>query len=364
MDDTQPQTFLESTVLIFMSFRRLSLIALLLLPSVWGGVVRAASERVQLQGAGATFPYPLYSKWFDEFQKSRTEVEVNYQSIGSGGGIRQLLARTVDFGASDAPMKDSELAKSSVPILHVPTVLGAVVLAYHLPGLPAPLRLTPEVIAALFMGQIEKWTDPRISALNPGIALPDLHVIPVYRSDGSGTTAVFTDYLTKRSAEFKASVGAGKAVRWPTGLGGKGNEGVTGVIKQTPGAVGYVEYVFASSLKLAMAQVRNAEGAFVAPSPASVTAAAESSLKLIPADFRVSITDARGKGSYPISSFTYLLVYQTGAGGKTAVLKDLLLWALDQGQVLAPPLNYAPLPRSLLASIRSSVRAIREEQVK
>jgi phosphate transport system substrate-binding protein len=315
---------------------------------------------LQLQGAGATFPYPLYSKWFSEFQK-KGGVEVNYQSIGSGGGINQLLKGTVDFGASDAPMTDQELAKSATPIVHVPTVLGAVVLAYHLPELKTALKLSPEVLSDLFMGKIQKWNDPKIATLNPGAALPATAVLPVYRADGSGTTAIFTDYLAKVSPEFKTAVGAGKSVKWPAGLGGKGNEGVTGVIKQTPGAIGYVELVYAESNKMPVAQIKNAAGQFVSPSIESVTAAAQGALKSIPSDYRVSITNADGKKSYPISGFTYLLVLKSGKAPKQQAIKDLLKWALGDGQKMAPALSYAPLPKELVTKVQATVQELQVE---
>jgi len=322
------------------------------------GVLHAG---VQLQGAGATFPYPLYSKWFSEFQKSHAGVEINYQSIGSGGGINQLLKGTVDFGASDAPMTDQELAKSSAPIVHIPTVLGAVVLSYNLPGWKGALKLSPEVLSDIFLGKIQKWNDARIAALNAGAALPATAILPVYRADGSGTTAIFTDYLAKVSPEFKSAVGAGKSVKWPAGLGGKGNEGVTGVVKQTPGAIGYVELVYAETNQLAVAQLKNASGIFVAPSLEGVTAAAQGVLKTMPADYRVSITNAAGKKSYPISGFTYLLVPQSGKAPKQKVIQDLLAWAVTDGQKLAPALSYAPLPKELAAKVQATIRGMKVE---
>lgn len=315
---------------------------------------------VQLQGAGATFPYPLYSKWFSEFHK-KGGAEVNYQSIGSGGGINQLLKGTVDFGASDAPMTDQELAKSATPILHIPTVLGAVVLAYHLPELKAPLKLSPEVISGIYTGKIQKWNDPRIVALNSGMPLPATAVLPVYRADGSGTTSIFTDYLAKVSPEFKATVGSGKSVKWPAGLGGKGNEGVTGVIKQTPGSIGYVELVYAETNKLSVALIKNAAGQFVLPSLDAVTAAAQGTLKSMPADFRISITNAEGKNSYPISGFTYLLVPASGKGPKQQAIKELLKWALTDGQKMAPALSYAPLPKDLVTKVLASIQGMKVE---
>jgi phosphate transport system substrate-binding protein len=334
----------------------------LVLPLVLISALAGASSQaaVQLQGAGATFPYPLYSKWFAEFQK-KGGVEINYQSIGSGGGINQLLKGTVDFGASDAPMTDQELAKSATPIVHIPTVLGAVVLAYNLPEVKSPLRLSPEVLSEMFMGKIQKWNDPKLAALNAGIALPPTAVLPVYRADGSGTTAIFSDYLAKVSPEFKSAVGSGKTLKWPAGLGGKGNEGVTGVIKQTPGAIGYVELVYAESNKVPVAQLKNAAGQFVVPSVESVTAAAQGALKTIPADYRVSITNADGKKSYPISGFTYLLVLKSGKGPKQQAIKDLLTWTVKDGQEMAPAMSYAPLPKELVTKVQATIQGIQVE---
>ncbi|MFN7684102.1 MAG: phosphate ABC transporter substrate-binding protein PstS [Oligoflexia bacterium] len=338
-----------------MNFFRLLLTGLSVVGLVSGGAF--ASPRVSLQGAGATFPYPLYSKWFSEFQKANAGVEINYQSIGSGGGIRQLLAGTVDFGASDAPMTDEELVKAKGPVLHIPTALGAVVISYQLPGVPTGLRLTPSVVADLFLGKIQRWDDGKIVALNPGVRLPQLPVVPVYRSDGSGTTAIFTDYLAKVSPEFQSTVGAGKTVKWPTGLGGKGNEGVTGVVKQTPGAVGYVELVYAASNQLPAAKIKNQAGEFIEASVESVTAAAASVLKSIPQDFRTSITQAPGKNAYPISGLTYLLVFET-TGAKAATLRQLIDWAMTTGQKIAPSLHYAPLPAELVRKVQAAAKRI------
>ncbi|NDD90980.1 phosphate ABC transporter substrate-binding protein PstS [bacterium] len=323
--------------------------------------MRPAVAGAQLQGAGATFPYPLYSKWFSDFQKKYPDVQINYQSIGSGGGINQLLKGTVDFGASDAPMTNEELAKASTPVVHIPTVLGAVVLSANLPGVKAVLKLTPEVIADIFLGKIQKWNDSKIAALNGGVTLPAMAILPVYRADGSGTTSIFTDYLVKVSPEFKASVGSGKSVKWPAGLGGKGNEGVTGVIKQTPGAIGYVELIYAESNKLEVAQIKNPSGQYVTPSLESVTAAAQGALKSIPADYRVSITNASGKKAYPISGFTYLLVPARGKAPKQQFIKDLLLWAVTEGQKTAPSLSYAPLPQELARKVQKSIQELKVE---
>ncbi len=311
-----------------------------------------------INGAGATFPYPLYSKWFSEYNKQFPDVRINYQSIGSGAGIKQFVSKTVDFGASDAPMKDDELAQAGAPVLHVPTTLGAVVVSYNLPGVTTELKFTPEVVAGIFLGQISKWNDAKIKQLNPQINLPDLYITPVYRSDGSGTTAVFTDYLSKVSVEWKKSVGEGKAVKWPAGLGGKGNEGVTGMIKQTPGSVGYVEQVYALTNKLPIGSIKNAAGQFVFPSLEAVTAAADSSLKNMPADFRVSITNAAGAKSYPISAFTYILVYKKSETPAAKNVKEFLKWSMGKGQDYAKSLSYAPLPKSLAQKILKSVNEI------
>lgn len=318
----------------------------------------AQSAVVSVNGAGATFPYPLYSKWFSEYRKVDPSVEINYQSIGSGGGIRQLLENTIDFGASDAPMKDEQLAKAKVPIYHFPTVMGAVVLTYNLPGVEGELRLTPELVSDLFLGKIYYWNDPKIVAVNPGLKLPKTPVMIVHRSDGSGTTAVFTDYLSKISPAWKAAVGAGTAVKWPLGLGGKGNEGVTGFVKNSPGALGYVELLYAENNKLKVALLQNADGNFIKPDAASITEAAAGFLKEMPKDFRISITNAKGKKSYPISSFTYLLVYQKMPVAKAAKIKGFLSWSLGDGQKMASALFYAPLPDSLVIKVRAQLKEL------
>jgi phosphate transport system substrate-binding protein len=316
------------------------------------GVARADS--LLINGAGATFPFPLYSKWFAEYNKLHPDLKFNYQSIGSGGGIKQITEKTVDFGASDAPMSDAELQKAP-GVLHVPTVLGAVAVVYN--GLPSGLKLTSEVLAEIYMGTITKWNDPKIAASNPGVALPDTAITVAHRSDGSGTTAVFTDYLAKVSPQWKTAVGVGKSVKWPVGLGGKGNEGVTGVVKTTPGAIGYVELAYAKQNKLAMAAIKNADGAFVLPS-IETTSEAAAGVEM-PADFRVSITNAKGKNAYPISSFTYLLVYkdQTDAP-KGKAMVEFLWWASHDGQKLAGPLDYAPLPKAVVTKVEAEVKGI------
>jgi phosphate transport system substrate-binding protein len=318
----------------------------------------AASDVVSVNGAGATFPYPLYSKWFSEYRKVDPTVEINYQSIGSGGGVRQLLENTIDFGASDSPMKDEQLAKAGIPIYHFPTVLGAVVLTYNLPGITAPIRLTPELVADLFLGKIFYWNDAKIAAVNPGVVLPDVPVMIVHRSDGSGTTAVYTDYLAKISPEWKTRVGAGTAVKWPIGLGGKGNEGVTGFVKNSPGALGYVELLYAEKNRLQVALLQNAEGEFVKPEARTISAAAAGAMKEMPKDFRISITNAKGKESYPISSFTYLLVYRKMAALKGEKIRSFLRWAVRDGQKMATALYYAPLPETLVPKIEARIREL------
>ena len=310
----------------------------------------AASSGVALTGAGATFPYPLYSKWFSEYA-SKTGVKINYQSIGSGGGIRQLSEQTVDFGATDAPMSDVELAKAKGgPILHIPTALGAVVITYNLPAVRTPLSLTGDVVAAIYQGQITKWNDARIAALNSGVALPATDILVVHRSDGSGTSYVFTDYLSSVSPAWATKPGKGKEIQWPVGLGAKGNEGVAGQVRQSPGAIGYVELAYATQNKMATARLRNASGEFVAPTIESVTAAAAGAASKLPAntDYRVSIVNAPGAGVYPISSFTWIIVYQKQAdAAKKQKLVDFLHWALTDGQAMEAALDYAPLPDAM-----------------
>lgn len=313
---------------------------------------------ISVNGAGATFPYPLYSKWFSEYRKVDPSVEINYQSIGSGGGVRQLLENTIDFGASDAPMSDEQLAQAKIPIYHFPTVLGAVVLTYNLPGVEGELRLTPDLVADLFLGKITVWNDPKIAAINPKLKLPKTPVMIVHRSDGSGTTAVFTDYLSKVSPSWKSVVGAGTAVKWPLGLGGKGNEGVTGFVKNSPGALGYVELLYAENNQLKVALLQNADGHFIKPNAASITEAAAGFLKDMPKDFRISITNPKGKKAYPISSFTYLLVYKKMPAEKAAKIKGFLTWALADGQKMASALFYAPLPGSLVTKVRAQLKEL------
>jgi phosphate transport system substrate-binding protein len=307
-----------------------------------------------INGAGATFPYPLYSKWFSVYNKQNPNIKINYQSIGSGAGIKQLLSETVDFGATDAPMSDEELKSASRAVVHIPTVLGAVVISYNIPGVTS-LNLSPELITDIYMGKIKKWNDSRILAENINVNLPSTYITPVYRSDGSGTTAAFTDYLAKVSPNWKKQVGAGKAVKWPKGLGGKGNEGVAGVLKQIPGSIGYTEQIYAITNKLSVASIKNAAGKYILPSLDSVSAAAEAVMKQMPKDYRVSITNAGGKKSYPISSFTYLLVYKKLNKDNGKELKRFLKWSMNEGQAYAKDLAYAPLPKPLVKKVEVTI---------
>ena len=316
-----------------------------------------AQAQMTINGAGATFPYPIYSKWFDEYAKVDPSVRFNYQSIGSGGGQKQILAQTVDFGASDGPMSDDNLAKAPGKLLHIPTVAGADVVAYNLAGSPA-LKLDSDTIAGIFLGQIKKWNDPKIVALNSGASLPDQEIVVVHRSDGSGTTYIWTDYLSKISPEWKQKVGTNTSVNWPTGLGGKGNEGVAGQIKQTPGAIGYVELIYAVQNKMSYADIKNAAGEFVKASLESITAAMATAQ--IPEDFRFSITNAPGKSAYPISGATWLLVYERqkdAAKGKKLV--EFLKWALTKGEDMAKDLDYAPLAPQLRDRVLKRVDEIK-----
>lgn len=314
-----------------------------------------------LTGAGATFPYPIYSKWFSDYANA-TGIKINYQSIGSGGGVRQISEQTVDFGASDGPMSDEELAKAKGgPILHIPTVLGADVITYNVPGVTAVLKLTPSVIADIFMGRIKKWNDTRLASLNPGVTLPNQDILVVHRSDGSGTTYIFTDYLDKVSPAWHTSVGKGKEVKWPVGLGGKGNEGVSGQVKQTPGAIGYVELAYAKQNNLPAALVRNKAGQYVGASVPAVTAAAAGVAQSLPAntDYRISIVDAPGAQSYPISSFTWLLIYQHQKDAvKGKKLVDFLNWAMTEGEKSAPTLDYAALPTEMVTTVKAKIATI------
>jgi phosphate transport system substrate-binding protein len=318
----------------------------------------AAAGQTLINGAGATFPYPVYSKWFDEFHKLHPEVQINYQAIGSGGGIRQLEAGTVDFGASDQPLTDDQLKKQTTPVLHFPTVLGAVVPTYNVPGVSNELNLTPEAVAGIFLGTVNKWNDPAIAKPNPGVKLPASDILVVHRSEGSGTTFIWTNYLSKISPEWKTKVGAGASVRWPTGLGAKGNEGVAGLVKQTPNSFGYVELIYAIQNRMPYGRVRNSAGAFIKATLDSVTAAAATAA--MPADFRVSITNAPGKGAYPISSFTWLLIPQHIADRtKRKNLVEFLGWMLGPGQKLTEALSYAPLPKAIVDKEKAQIAQVR-----
>jgi phosphate transport system substrate-binding protein len=311
-----------------------------------------------LNAAGATFPYPLYSKWFDVYRQ-KTGVTINYQSIGSGGGIRQLKSKTVDIGASDAPLTNEEARDMGGAVVHIPTVAGAVVVAYNLPGVGKGLRLTPDVIADLFLGNIKRWNDSRIAKANPGMKLPSLAVAVVHRSDGSGTSFIFTTYLAAVSRAWGARVGAGKSVDWPTGIGGKGNEGVAGVVKQMPGAVGYVELAYATEINLPFATVRNRAGKFVKPTLASTTKAAAGAVKAMQKDVRVSIVNSPNGDAYPIAGFTYLLVYRSqSSADRGRAIVDFLEWAIRDGQKYASPLFYAPLPAEVVAVCETKIRTI------
>ena len=311
-----------------------------------------------LNGAGATFPYPIYSKWFSEYHKAHSDVQVNYQSIGSGGGIRQVLAGTVDFGASDGPMTDEQLGQAKVKILHVPTVLGAVVPAYNIPGVTGEVKFTPEALAGIFLGKITTWNDKALTAANPGVNFPNQAIVVIHRSDGSGTSYIFTDYLSKISADWKNGPGKGTSVKWPVGLGGKGNEGVAGMIRQMEGSIGYVELIYALQNKITYGSMKNPAGEFVKASLESVTTAA-ASVKSMPADFRVSITNAPGKGAYPISSFTWLLIpTKSQDPNKGKILTDLLNWCETDGQKLAADLSYAPLPDTVVAKVKEAIKQV------
>ena len=317
-----------------------------------------ALGQTTLNGAGATFPYPMYSKWFSEYHKAHPDIQFNYQSIGSGGGIRQVLAQTVDFGASDGPMTDEQLSQAKTKILHIPTVLGAVVPAYNVPGVTGELKFTPEALAGIFLGKITSWNDPAIAKANPGVNLPNQTIIVIHRSDGSGTTYIFTDYLSKVSSEWQNGPGKGTSVKWPVGLGGKGNEGVAGMIRQMQGGIGYIELIYAVQNKITYGSVKNAAGSFVKATLESVTAAAASA-KNMPPDFRVSITNAPGKDAYPISSFTWLLIPEKSKeASKGKILADFLTWMVDDGQKMTSELAYAPLPESVASKVKGVIKQV------
>ncbi|MFZ0805260.1 MAG: phosphate ABC transporter substrate-binding protein PstS [Candidatus Sulfotelmatobacter sp.] len=318
--------------------------------------------QTKLNGAGATFPYPIYSKWFSEYHNSHSNVEINYQSIGSGGGIRQVTEGTVDFGASDMPMTDAQLkeaeGKLKTKVLNLPTVLGADVPAYNIPGITGEVKFTPDALAGIFLGTITNWSDKAITSVNPDLKFPNQDIVVVHRSDGSGTTFIWTDYLSKISSEWKSQVGSGTSVKWPRGLGGKGNEGVAGSIRQLPGSIGYVELIYAVQNKIPYGSVRNAAGSFLKASLEGVTAAAASAPKM-PADFRVSITNAPGKDAYPISSFTWLLIPQKAKDpAKGKILNDFLNWMLTDGQKMTSTLDYAPLPENVAAKVKVAIKQV------
>ena len=318
---------------------------------------------LSINGAGATFPNPMYSKWFDEYHKKKPDLQINYQPIGSGGGIKQITEGTVDFGATDGPMNDDQLKayqdKHGSPILHFPTVLGADVPTYNIPGVSGELNFTQEALGGIFLGKITKWNDPAIAGANKGVNLPASDIVVVHRSDGSGTTYIWTDYLSKISEEWKNKVGKGTSVNWPVGLGGKGNEGVAGLVKQTPNSMGYVELIYAVQNNMPYGKVRNASGAFIKADLAGVTAAAAGAAKSIPDDFRVSITDAPGKTAYPISSFTWLLIPSKFSDAtKRDAIKGFVKWMLTDGQTYVEALSYAKLPKEVAAKESKALDSI------
>jgi phosphate transport system substrate-binding protein len=315
--------------------------------------------QVLINGAGATFPTPIYSKWFSDYHRKFAQIQINYQSIGSGGGIRQVLEGTVDFGATDGPMTDEQLGQAKIKILHFPTVLGAVVPAYNIAGVTQDLNFTPESLAGIFLGKITKWNDPELKKANAGVNLPDQNIVVIHRSDGSGTTYVWADYLAKVSPEWKSKVGVNTSVNWPVGLGGKGNEGVAGLVKQTPNSIGYVELIYAIQNKMGYGKVRNAAGTMIKADLASVTAAAADKVKSMPADFRVSITNPAGKDAYPISTFTWLLIpSRIPDAAKKKALTDFLQWMLSDGQNMVEALSYAKLPKEVVGMEQKAIAGI------
>lgn len=317
--------------------------------AIAAGGATLAAQKVQINGVGATFPYPIYSKWFSEYNKLHSNVEINYQSLGSGAGVKQLTERTVLFGASDYPLTPEQQAAAPGKILHFPTVLGAVVPIYNIPGVSAELKFTGPLLADIFLGKVTKWNDAQITGLNAGVNLPKTDITVVHRSDGSGTTYIWVDYLSKISPEWKKNVGVAASVKWPVGVGAKGNEAVAGLVKQTPGAIGYVEPVYAKQNQIAFGSVKNAAGKFVKASPEAVTAAAAAAAGQMPADFRVSITNPPGDDVYPIASFTWLLMYENPQDkAKAKVMADFLKWALTDGQKFAVDLGYSPLPKQVV----------------
>jgi phosphate transport system substrate-binding protein len=334
------------------------ILALLCLACFLMMLTGSAAAQTNLNAAGATFPYPIYSKWFNEYHKLHPDIQINYQSIGSGGGIRQVLAGTVDFGASDGPMTDAQLAQAKVKILHIPTVLGAVVPAYNVPGVKGEIKFTPQALAGIYLGHITSWNDKAIASANPGVNLPNTPIIVVHRSDGSGTTYIFTDYLSKVSPEWKSSVGAKTSVSWPVGLGAKGNEGVAGMVRQMEGAIGYVELIYALQNNIPYGSVRNVAGVFLKASLEGTTQAAASAK--MPPDFRVSITNAPGKDAYPIASFTWLLIpVQSKDAQRGKIIRDFLDWMVDSGQSMVTQLSYAPLPKEVAGKVKATIAQVR-----
>ena len=336
--------------------RSLLALALLVITSIAG----QASAETLINGAGATFPYPIYSKWFSEYAKIDPSVKFNYQSIGSGGGIKQITAQTVDFGASDKYLTDEQLKSAPGKILHIPTVMGAVVVTYNIPGIGKGLKLTSDVLADIYLGKISKWNDPRIVSANKGLKIPVEPIIVVHRSDGSGTTAIFTDYLSSVSQEWKGKVGMGASVNWPVGLGGKGNEGVAGQVKNTKYSIGYVELAYAYENKLPFAFLKNSSGSFVEPTIKSTSAAAAGAAKHMPADFRASLVNQPGKDAYPIVGFTWLLVYEHQKDPvKGKKLVEFLNWELKKGQKMASAILYAPLPANVAKMVEKTIKTIK-----
>ncbi|HUD22032.1 MAG TPA: phosphate ABC transporter substrate-binding protein PstS [Acidobacteriaceae bacterium] len=323
-------------------------------------MVAVVASAQNITAAGATFPYPIYNKWFTEYNALHPNVKINYQSIGSGGGIKQVSEGTVDFGASDGPMNDQQLAEAKVKVMHIPTVLGSDVPTYNIPGVTKDLNFTGDEIADIYLGKITKWNDPRLVKDNPGVNLPNTAILPVYRSDGSGTTYIFTDYLSKVSPEWQSKVGKGTSVNWPAGVGAKGNEGVAGMVKQSPNSFGYVELIYALQNKMAYGTVKNAAGKYIKATTDGVTAAASGAAKTMPADYRVSITNAPGATSYPISSFTWLLIPLKFADpAKGAAVKDFLTWMLAHGESEASEMGYAPLPAQVQTMVKKTITTIK-----
>ncbi|MGH7537542.1 MAG: phosphate ABC transporter substrate-binding protein PstS [Gemmatimonadales bacterium] len=337
-------------------FRKLAVTA-----GIIGALASPAAAQVRINGAGATFPNIIYQNWILTYNQRFDNVELNYQSIGSGGGIRQFSDKTVDFGGTDAPMSDSAITAIQGNVIHLPTVLGAVVPTYNLPGMSGTLRFTPDILADIFLGKLTKWTDPRIGAANPGVTLPNVDILVVHRSDGSGTTFVWADYLSKVSAEWGQKVGRGTSLNWPVGLGGRGNEGVAATVRQTPGAIGYVELGYALINKMPAGQVQNKAGKFITPSLQSVTSAAEGAMSQMgpSTDFRVSVTNPDGEDAYPIASFTWVLIRKTYPdAAKARELMKFLWWAVNDGQAQAPRLGYAPLPKAMVPWIQARLATV------